>query len=268
MQKEYKNNERVLDANGNYIDNPNSDEIKKYLFEVENEQNLVYYSDIYFWDDESPKPEKLQVILDTGSSWLWAPSSICQGCPSDNTLSHVYMDNIGDGVKKVKYGSGGISGDIVRATVSLDRNRKNAVTNYKMLEVTSAEMPSITYSKWDGILGLLPSAISGSKLFVTEMYDAGILAENAFGIYYTDTRGDSQITFGGYDTSKVKNYDDFAFIDLYSGNHWSAALHDARYGTKNIGSAKSAILDSGTSMILLTHSMFDEFKAVVNVGRT
>jgi hypothetical protein len=267
MQKEYKNNERVLDANGNYIDNPNSDEIKKYLFEVENEQNLVYYSDIYFWDDESPKPEKLQVILDTGSSWLWAPSSICQGCPSDDTLSHSFMKNIGDGVKKVKYGSGGISGDIVRGTVSLDRNRQNAVTNYKMLEVTTASMPNIDYSKWDGILGLLPSAISGSKLFVTEMYDAGILAENAFGIYYTDTRGDSQITFGGYDTSKVKNYDDFAFIDLYSGNHWSAALHDARYGTKNIGWAKSAILDSGTSLILLTKSMFDEFKALVNVGR-
>jgi hypothetical protein len=267
MQKEYKNNEKILDENGNYIDNPNADEVKKYLHEMYNEQNLVYYGDVFFWDDESPNPEKLQVIMDTGSSWLWAPSSDCKGCPSDNTLSHSYMNNIGDGVKTVKYGSGTISGDIVRGTVSLDRNRQNSLTNYKMLEVTSARLPGLDGSKWDGILGLMPTAISGSKLFVSEMYDAGILAENAFGVYYTDTYGDSQITFGGYDTSKVKSIDDFAFVDLYDGNHWSAKLHDARYGTVNIGSAKSAILDSGTSLILLTYSMFDEFKALVSEGR-
>lgn len=268
MTKEYRNGEKILDENGNYIDNPDFDEDKNYLVGVHNEQDLIYYSDIYFWDDVNPNPEKLQVIMDTGSSWLWAPSSECVGCPSDSSISHSYLDDRGDGIKKIQYGSGGISGDIVRATVSLDQNRQNAISDYKMLEVTAAALPGLEGSRWDGILGLLPTAISGSKLFVTELFKAGILSEDSFGVYYTDTRKDSEITFGGFDKRRVKSIADFSFIDLYDNMHWSAKLGSAKYGNVTLDAkAASAILDSGTSLILMTHDMFADFKATVSVGR-
>lgn len=207
--------------------------------------------------------------MDTGSSWLWVPSSICEGCPSDDSLDHSFITNKGDGIKNIQYGSGGIKGDKVRTSVSLDQNRDNALKDYLTIEVTSATLEQFRGSRWDGILGLLPSPISGSDLFVTEMHKAGILAENAFGIRYTDTSDQSEITFGGFDHRRVPSIDKFSFLSLYDGNHWSASLNSIKIGDTEItkGRATSAILDSGTSYILLQNETFIKFKeAVKGVG--
>jgi hypothetical protein len=236
---------------------------------MKNEQNLIYYGDVYFWKDGSTKPQKIQVIMDTGSSWLWAPSTVCKGCPSDDTVDHSFFVNKGDGVKAVKYGSGSISGDIVRGKVSLSPDVSHAVSNYKMLEVTQASMPGLENSKWDGILGLLPTAISGSDLYVTELFKQGIVSEDAFGVYYTDTKNQSEITFGGFDKSRVKERDDFTFLPLYDEFHWAVELKRIKYGPfKELNiSVSNAILDSGTSLVILPTSMFDNFKQVVSEGR-
>ena len=267
LTKEYPNGEKILDENGNWIDNPDFD--KHHHHPVNNERNLIYYGDIYFWKDGYGRPDRLQVIMDTGSSWLWAPSSICRGCPSDDSLEHSYITNKGEGVKTIKYGSGSISGDIVRATASLSDNRADAISDYKMLEVTSANLPGLQNSNWDGILGLLPSAISGSKLFVSELYKAGVISRDAFGVSYTDTSQGSQITFGAFDTDKVKEEDDFTFIDLHDNMHWSAELVHSKYGAFGMlpDDAKYAILDSGTSLMLIPPTMFDALKGFISKGR-
>ena len=269
LHKEYNNDQKILDANGNYIDNPNFGEDGKHLHDVHNEQDLIYYGDVYFWKETSDEPERLQVIMDTGSSWLWAPSSICRGCPSDDSLDHSYLVNRGEGVKSIQYGSGGISGDIVRGMVSLSPKKEESITDYKMLEVTQASLPGLEGSNWDGILGLLPTSISGSDLFVTELYKAGLIKRDAFGVHYTDTASGSEITFGGFDTSIVEEEDDFTFVDLHDGMHWSGDLKRIKYGAfgELPDKAKVAILDSGTSLILVPQEIFDGFTALVSDGR-
>jgi len=76
LTKDYPNGEKILDANGNWVDNPNFLAEGTHRSDMTNVQDLVYYGDVYFWKQGAEQPEKLQVIMDTGSSWLWAPSSI------------------------------------------------------------------------------------------------------------------------------------------------------------------------------------------------
>lgn len=265
MNKEYRNNERILDARGNFIDNPSFAQQGKILHPAINVNDISYYSSIYFWSDRSSRPIQLQVIMDTGSSWLWVASNICQGCPSDDSLDHSFITDKGEGIKTIQYGSGGIKGDKVRTSVSLDQNRENALKDYLTIEVTSATLEQFKGSKWDGILGLLPSAISGSELFVTELYKAGIIADNAFGIYYTNTKDQSEITFGGYDHRRIPSIDKFSFVNLYSSNHWDASLNSIKMGDIDlgVGRATSAVLDSGSSYILFLGPTYDLFKEAV-----
>ncbi|CAI2362915.1 unnamed protein product [Moneuplotes crassus] len=265
MTKEYKVPEKILDGEGNWVDNPDFENFT-HLHDVHNEQNLIYYGNVYFWKDGSDKPDMLQVIMDTGSSWLWAPSSICNGCPSDDSLEHSYLINNGEGIKSITYGSGSIHGDIVRGVVSLENSKSRAIHNYKMLEVTSANLPGLEGSNWDGILGLLPTGMSGSDLFVTQLYKEGLIPEDSFGVKYTDTSEGSEITFGGFDKSIVEELDDFTFIDLFDDMHWSASLEHAKYGPYGnlpTDEIKSAILDSGTSLILMPTSLFKAFQKTI-----
>mmetsp|Transcript_3440 Transcript_3440/g.2903 ORF Transcript_3440/g.2903 Transcript_3440/m.2903 type:complete len:252 (-) Transcript_3440:640-1395(-) len=237
--------------------------------QMTNENNLIYYGDIYFWSKDSIYPDKLQVIMDTGSSWLWVPSSICSGCTSDSSLEHSFLQNNGEGVKTINYGSGSISGDIVRGKVSLGINQEETIISYKMLEVTSAYLPGLEGSKWDGILGLLPSAISGSELFVTELFKSGIIEENSFGVYLSGTSSGSQITFGGYDKTIVSSVDSFTFIPINKEYQWSVNLKHSKYGNSTFGGeqATSAILDSGTSLILMPDEMFQAFQVLISKGK-
>lgn len=271
LTKEYPNDEKILAANGNYVDNPNyfDDKENKVRSQMINEGDLIYYGDIFFWDDKLKKSKKIQVIMDTGSSWLWAPSSLCQGCPSDTSVDHTFLNNIGEGTKTIRYGSGAISGDIVRGNVSLRNNSASAISMYKLLEVTQADLPGLKGSKWDGILGLLPSAISGSNLFVTELFKSGKLPLDSFFIDYTDTKSKSEIVFGGFDKSKVKELDDFTFFKIHEPSHWSAELKRIKYGllTEIPLLAKVAILDSGTSLVLMPTEMFTAFKGIVSQGK-
>ena len=146
---------------------------------------------------------------------------------------------------------------------------EDSIDDYKMLEVTAANLPGLDNSNWDGILGLLPSSISGSNLFVTELFKAGILSEDSFGVRYTDTSEGSEITFGGFDRDIVDKIDDFTFVELYDNMHWSAKLGHSKY--ESLGNlpdvAKSVILDSGTSLILMPNEMFEGLKKLVSLGK-
>lgn len=147
---------------------------------------------------------------------------------------------------------------------------QDAVSNYKLLEVTKSEIPLFTGTKWDGILGLLPTSVSGSEVFVSELYKQGKLAEEAFAVYYTDTYNQSEITFGGFDTNRVKDKSLFTFLRTLDKFFWSAKLNGVKYGntTEIKNTARDAVLDSGTSLILLPTAMYDEFKSVVSANRT
>ena len=52
--------------------------------QIINQGNLLYYGSLWF--SLSNEVTELQVIFDTGSSWLWTNVEGCTGCPSSETL--------------------------------------------------------------------------------------------------------------------------------------------------------------------------------------
>ena len=138
-----------------------------------------------------------------------------------------------------------------------------------MLGVNKVNLPGFPKSRWDGILGLLPTSISGSDLFVTQLFKQGKISEDSFSVYYAGTPNESEITFGGFDTKRVDDANKFTYLKLYDDYHWSAKFRRMKYGdTREIfKAAKNAILDSGTSLVVLPTEMFNDFRRVVSEGR-
>lgn len=173
LYKEYPNGERILSNSGQFLDNAAYwDQINKRQYvKATNEYNLLYYSNLYFWEDNSQYPFKMQFIMDTGSSWIWVPAEGCKGCPSDDALPQRFIAHGDLGTKTIKYGSGSVSGDIVTSEVSLAPVRGSGVKGYKFLAINNADLPGFSRSRWDGLVGLLPTSISGSDLFVSGIFE-------------------------------------------------------------------------------------------------
>ena len=153
--------------------------------------------------------------MDTGSSWLWACSSAGSGWQSSTTLSSSLFFSSSavsssscsyctdSGTKSITYGSGSVSGNIKYTRVGITSSSSTA-TYLKTIEVTSNSL-TVGTTSWSGIIGLLPSSSSGSDLFVDKLFNNGVISENAFGVYYTDSSSGSTITFGGFDTNRVSS---------------------------------------------------------------
>lgn len=170
--------------------------------------------------------------------------------------------------KSLTYGSGSISGKICETTVSASPNSEEAVKNMRMIAVNHAELNGIYNTQWDGIIGLLPSTSSGADLFVTKMKEQGIIDSEVFGVYYDDSEDGSEITFGGFDNSRVPSLDSFTFTPLYEHNYWSVSVRRMRYGNIPFGGeAERAIIDTGSSLILLPADDFERWFEAISFNK-
>lgn len=129
--------------------------------------------------------QKMTFIYDTGSSWLWFPTEDCVDCDGDienevyhNSKSSTY-EKASNYHQSVRYTKGNIEGYEIFDRVCLDDTtqglqEKNCLPRFTMLGIyLSHELDDL---KADGILGLAPSNQgSRSKLFVEELYNAGII---------------------------------------------------------------------------------------------
>lgn len=191
--------------------------------DIINYEDVQYYSDLYI----GSKMEKFTFIFDTGSEWLWVPSNLCTNC-RDSAKKYTASNTFVDTKKKnsIQYVSAKVYGDIgtdeVRATPG-----NNDVVKMKIMVVTSEEGTEGTVS--DGIVGLTPGSNNGSDLFVTKLFEAGYISENAFGLNINPSPANSKIILGGYDKSIVGEKPVFANIPLRSTDDWRVTLHRLKY---------------------------------------
>ena len=91
LTKHYVNNMKVADNTGKFYPNPYYVKLRepKEEFEIDasiwNENDILYYGKLWFSYSDTVK--YLEVIFDTGSSWLWTNVEGCKGCPSNEFLS-------------------------------------------------------------------------------------------------------------------------------------------------------------------------------------
>lgn len=200
------------------------------------------------------KGQEMWMLLDTGAANTWVMGSDCttDACLVHNTFgpedSTTYMatENKWD----VTYGTGSVEGVIVEDSMSF------AGFNLT-LQFGSATVASDDFLHYpmDGIMGLgLSKPDAEVPTVMKAMMDEKLLKRNILGINlqrHSDGAKDGQITFGAIDQSKVEG--DITYTDIISGVHrWEIPIEDTIVDGNPVNfKGKSAIVDTGTSFMLL-----------------
>jgi len=137
-------------------------------FTLENYLNYQYYGSLYIGSQHT----YFEYIFDTGSPWLWIPTTDCTSCSMDGlfetSLSSSFTQLQQDKTT-ITYNTGEVSGFISTETFCLSANDSYCVDDQQFIAVT--ETFDLDYLQSDGILGLAPidglaKSVPGKSSFV------------------------------------------------------------------------------------------------------
>lgn len=167
---------------------------------INNYMDAQYYGEVSI----GTPAQTFKVILDTGSSNLWVPSSTCKTIACllhhkyDHTKSSSYAVN--GTTFNITYGSGGVDGFWSSETVTLGGI---SAANTVFGEATKLDGLSFSVAKFDGILGLAWPAISVDHVtpVFMEFWNQGSVSDNSFAFFLTSKAGEagSTLVLGGVD---------------------------------------------------------------------
>ena len=203
-------------------------------------------------------PQTFKVVLDTGSSNLWVPSSECGSIACylhtkyDSSASSTYKKN---GTSfEIRYGSGSLSGFVSQDVMTIgDLKIKDQI----FAEATEEPGLAFAFGRFDGILGLGFDTISVNKIPPPfyNMIEQDLLDEPVFAFYLGDGDEDeSEAIFGGVNkdhyTGKITN------IPLRRKAYWEVDFDAITFGkdTAELDNT-GVILDTGTSLIALPSTL-------------
>jgi saccharopepsin len=223
---------------------------------VDNFLNAQYFSEISI----GTPPQTFKVVLDTGSSNLWVPSSQCSSIACflhtkyDSSSSSTYEKN---GTEfEIRYGSGSLSGFVSRDTLQIGDIK---VKGQDFAEATNEPGLAFAFGRFDGILGLGYDTISVNKMVPPfyHMINQKLVDEPVFAFYLGDANKDgdnSEATFGGIDKNHYTG--ELIKIPLRRKAYWEVELNSIALGD-NVAELENTgvILDTGTSLIALPSTM-------------
>ncbi|KAL4785707.1 aspartic peptidase domain-containing protein [Aspergillus varians] len=235
---------------------------------VDNFMNAQYFSEIQLG---SP-PQTFKVVLDTGSSNLWVPSSECGSIACylhqkfDSSSSSTYKKNGSEFA--IKYGSGSLSGFVSQDNLQIGDLK---IKGQDFAEATNEPGLAFAFGRFDGILGLGFDTISVNKIVPPfyNLIDQGLIDEPVFAFYLGDanTEGDSSVaTFGGIDEDHYEG--ELIKIPLRRKAYWEVdldaiALGDQVAELENTG----VILDTGTSLIALPSNLAEMINSEIGAKK-
>lgn len=217
---------------------------------VSNFLNAQYFSEISL----GTPPQSFKVVLDTGSSNLWVPSTQCGSIACylhskyDSGESSTYKKN--GSSFEIRYGSGSLSGFVSQDTFRIGDLE---VKKQDFAEATNEPGLAFAFGKFDGIMGLGYDTISVNKITPPfyNMIDQGLLDEKVFAFYLGDANGDeSEAIFGGVDKKHYTG--DITWMNLRRKAYWEVKLDSVSFGKDTADMEDTGvILDTGTSLIAL-----------------
>ena len=200
-------------------------------------------------------PQDFKVVLDTGSSNLWVPSSECGSIAC--FLHNTYDSSESSTFKKngssfeIRYGSGSLSGFVSQDTL---RMGDMVVKNQDFAEAVSEPGLAFAFGRFDGILGLGYDSISVNKVVPPfyKMINDGLLDQPVFSFYLGDSNGndegESEAMFGGIDQSRYTGK--MTKIPIRRKAYWEVDLDALTFGGETAEMENTGvILDTGTSLI-------------------
>ncbi|KAI0165137.1 Asp-domain-containing protein [Hypoxylon sp. FL1284] len=224
---------------------------KDHPLPISNFMNAQYFSEISI----GTPPQDFKVILDTGSSNLWVPSTSCGSIACylhskyDSSSSSSYKKN---GTEfEIRYGSGSLSGFVSQDTVTIG---DMAVKNQDFAEATSEPGLAFAFGRFDGILGMGFDRLSVNGIVPPfyQMVNQKLIDDAVFAFYLSGDNGgdDSEVVFGGVDsdhyTGKITE------IPLRRKAYWEVDFDSISFGDETAELENTGvILDTGTSLIAL-----------------
>jgi len=235
---------------------------------VENFMNAQYFADISI----GTPPQNFKVILDTGSSNLWVPSTECSSIACylhqkyDSSASSSYKKN--GTTFEIQYGSGSLSGFVSNDVMTIGDIQ---IKNQDFAEATNEPGLAFAFGRFDGILGLGWDRISVNQMVPPHynMLNQDLLDEPVFAFYFgkADASGDdSECVFGGVDkdhyTGKITT------IPLRRKAYWEVDLDAISLGQDTAElEGTGVILDTGTSLIVLPSNLAEMLNAQIGAKK-
>ncbi|KPM36273.1 Vacuolar protease A [Neonectria ditissima] len=220
---------------------------------VTNFMNAQYFSEITI----GTPPQTFKVVLDTGSSNLWVPSSECGSIAcylhSKYTSSDSSSYKSNGSEFEIHYGSGSLSGFVSNDVVTIGDLK---IEKQDFAEATSEPGLAFAFGRFDGILGLGYDTISVNHMVPPfyQMVNQKLLDDPVFAFYLGDQEGESEATFGGVDKSRYEG--DIEYIPLRRKAYWEVDLDAITFGDEVAEQENTgAILDTGTSLNVLPSAL-------------
>jgi saccharopepsin len=232
-----------------------------------NFMNAQYYTEI----DLGTPAQTFKVILDTGSSNLWVPSSLCTSIACflhnkyDSKQSSTYKAN---GTEfKIQYGSGSMEGFVSTDTLKIG---DMVIKHQDFAEATKEPGLAFAFGKFDGILGLGYDTIAVNHITPPffNMVNQGLLDEPVFSFRLGSSEADGgEAIFGGIDHSSYTGKIDY--VPVRRKAYWEVELEKISFGDDELELDNTgAAIDTGTSLIALPTDMAEMLNTQIGAKRS
>jgi len=215
-----------------------------------NFMNAQYFAEITL----GTPPQSFKVILDTGSSNLWVPST---SCTSIACFLHAKYDSSASSSHKangsafsIAYGTGSMEGFVSNDLLTIG---DLAIPKQDFAEATKEPGLAFAFGKFDGILGLGYDTISVNHITPPfySLVNAGLIDEPVFSFRLGSSEQDGgEAIFGGIDpdayTGKI------TYVPVRRKAYWEVELVKIAFGEDELELENTgAAIDTGTSLIAL-----------------
>ena len=187
-------------------------------------------------------------------------STLCTSCTRQNRYNPNKSSSYkADGRRwNIGYGDGSTASGILGTdTVNLGGLKIKGQT----IELARVESSSFASGPNDGLLGLGFDSITtvrGVQTPVDNLISQGLISSPVFGVFLgkSSRGGGGEYIFGGYDSSKFTGSLKTVPIDNSDG-YWGITVGSLSAGGSTVARSFSGILDTGTTLLLLTDSVAD-----------
>ncbi|CAM9556089.1 unnamed protein product [Ectocarpus sp. 4 AP-2014] len=214
---------------------------------VKDYQNAQYYGQV---EIGSP-PQSFEVIFDTGSANLWVAGSKCGlscGLHSRYAASKSSTHAEDGRDFEITYASGPVSGSLSADTVTWGGIQLKDQT---FAEVQDAKGLGLAFilGKFDGIMGLAFDEISveGVPTPFGRLVEEGELDDAVFA-FYLGNQKEGELIIGGTDPDHYLH--EINYVPVTKKGYWQIDMDNVDVSGSSVTSVKSAILDSGTSLLV------------------
>ncbi|KAL1660288.1 aspartic peptidase domain-containing protein [Schizophyllum commune] len=232
-----------------------------------NFMNAQYFTEITL----GTPPQNFKVILDTGSSNLWVPSSKCTSIACflhakyDSSASSTYKQN---GTEfSIQYGSGSMEGFVSQDVLTIG---DLTIPGQDFAEAVKEPGLTFAFGKFDGILGLGYDTISVNHIVPPHynMINKGLLDEPVFSFRLGKSEEDGgEAIFGGVDKSAYKG--DLTYVPVRRKAYWEVELEKISFGSEELElESTGAAIDTGTSLIALPTDMAEMINAEIGAKKS